>query len=137
MYNFEIYTGQGDQTFPTPEGVTRSDLSVSERVVTYLMRDLLDLGYAVYTDNWYTSVRLAEYLLTRETLLTGTIRVNRGIPSLVQQERLNTGQTFFARKDNVLVVKYQDKREVHLVSERVVTYLMRDLLDLRAHSRIG
>jgi len=113
MYNFEIYTGQGDQTFPTPEG---TDLSVSERVVTYLMRDLLDLGYAVYTDNWYTSVRLAEYLLTRETLLTGTVRVNRGIPSLVQQERLNTGQTVFARKDNVLVVKYQDKREVHLVT---------------------
>jgi Transposase IS4/DDE_Tnp_1-like zinc-ribbon len=116
LYNFEIYSGQGDHSFPTPPG--GNDLTVSERIVTHLLRDLLDLGYCVYTDNWYTSVRLAEYLLTRDTMLTGTVRVNRGIPTVIQQEKLKPGQTMFARKDNLLAVKYMDKREVHLISSQ-------------------
>ena len=114
MYNFEVYSGKGDQIFPTP--ADGDDLSMSERIVTHLVKDLLDMGYSVYTDNWYTSARLAEYLLHRDTLVTGTCRKDRGIPPLLQQQRLNQGQSVFARKDNLLAVKYQDKREVHLIS---------------------
>ena len=117
MYNFEVYSGQGDQTFPAPVGgVDGIDLSNSERIVTHLMKDLLDRGYSMYTDNWYTSVRLAQYLLTRHTMLTRTIRVNRGLQALVQQQCLTKGQSFFARKDALLALKYQNKREVHLLS---------------------
>ena len=68
------------------------------------------------TDNWYTSVRLAQDLLTRDTMLTGTIRINRGLQALVQQQRLTQGQSFFARKDALLTLKYHDKRQVHLIS---------------------
>jgi len=106
MYNFEVYSGKGDQIFPTP--ADGDDLSMSERIVTHLVKDLLDMGYSVYTDNWYTSARLAEYLSHRDTLVTGTCRKDRGIPPLLQQQTLNKGQCVFARKDNILAVKYQD-----------------------------
>lgn len=64
---FKIYTGK-----------ERADnISVSEKVVMELMEGLLDCGRTLYTDNWYTSVSLAETLLRRRTHLVGTLRTNR------------------------------------------------------------
>jgi len=55
------------------------DLATS--VVMTLMEGHLDAGRTLSTDNFYTSVPLAETLLGRKTHLVGTVRKNRkGLP---------------------------------------------------------
>lgn len=123
MYSFDIYIGQGQHQFVLPPDNGNAVLSLSERIVVYLGRNLLDLGYSFYTDNWYTSTRLAEYLLTRDTLLTGTIRPDRGVPDIVRDAPLHRHQTAFARKENLMALKYLDKRDVYLLSSEYTAEL--------------
>ena len=51
-------------------------------------------------------------------MLTGVIRQGRGPPKAVQQEQLEKNQALFARKGNTLLVKWQDKREICLLSTK-------------------
>ena len=113
---FEVYYGK-DSDFNSDDP-DASDLSKSEQVVVYLMRNLLTVGRHVITDNWYTSLRLALYLLKKNTLLTGTLRADRGAPQIMRTETLTKNQAVFARKENVLVMKYLDKKLVHVLSTK-------------------
>ncbi|KAJ8933120.1 hypothetical protein NQ314_014207 [Rhamnusium bicolor] len=99
-----------------------NDLTMSERIVVFLFERLLDEGRKVIIDNWYMSLRLAQFLLTRNTYVTGTIRANRGVPKELTEIPLKTFQTCFVRKGDILVIKYKDKRDV---------YLLKSKLDLR------
>lgn len=113
---FEIY--YGSQTFTCNEPET-GDLSKSELIVVHLLAkaELLDKWYIVTLDNWYSSVRLAEYLFSRKTYMRGTVRSNRGIPSSLKSLPLQVHDTAYFRKDNqVLAVKYVDKKEIFLLS---------------------
>ena len=46
-------------------------------VVIRLTSPLLDLGYHIYIDNYYTSVPLAMCLYYHRTYFSGTVRPNR------------------------------------------------------------
>ena len=93
-------------------------LKPSERIVVVLLSraGLLDKGYVVTLDNWYCSVRLAEYLTTRKTGLRGTIRANRGVPAELKGKNMNPISSAFIRHDNMLIVRFCDKRDVYLIS---------------------
>ena len=114
-WNYEIYYGKSSFKIDDPAA---SHLSVSEDIVVYLMKDLLDQGRHVVTDNWYTSIRLSDYLLTRDTMLTGVVRSGRGPPKRLMEEKLEKHQSAFARKNNTLIVKYQDKKEVTVLTTK-------------------
>ena len=43
-----------------------------------LMHDYLNKGHILYADNFFTSVKLADYLTQRNTGLVGTLRRGRG-----------------------------------------------------------
>lgn len=88
----------------------------SARLGVYLMRGLLEAGRHVVTDNWCSSLRLAEYLLTKNTTVTGVVRAGRGQPKTLAAEKLQRHQSTFTRKGNTLVVKYQDKKEVNVLT---------------------
>lgn len=71
--DFHVYTGSTDNT---PE------INLGGRVVLDLMQPLLDLGYHVYTDSFFTSPDLFLQLRKRSTLGCGTVRSNRkGLPT--------------------------------------------------------
>ena len=78
-YRFRIYTGAQDPATDITNDLPADCGSMlsSEQIVIWLMQPLLDKSYALYTDNYYTSVPLAKYLLSRGTHLTGTVRANR------------------------------------------------------------
>jgi len=58
-------------------------------VVKYLLSDYCGVGHSVYMDNFYNSVDLTEYLLDKNTYVTGTLRGNRkGNPSDVVNKKL-------------------------------------------------
>ena len=78
--------------------------------------NLLDKGYNLNMDNYYCSVRLNEYLSTRNTGMRGTIRENRGVPSELRRITQQPISSKYMRKDDILVVKFTDKKHVYFIS---------------------
>lgn len=117
-YNFSLYIGK--DIYNIDHIPNSASLSMSEKVVVYLCQNLLDEGREIILDNWYVSVRLAEFLLARNTYITGTIRTNRGVPKELTSIKLEPGQACFVRKGDVLLVRYRDKRDVYVLSTKMV-----------------
>ncbi|PFX21813.1 hypothetical protein AWC38_SpisGene13665 [Stylophora pistillata] len=79
--SFKFYT---DMEFVSP---VAQKLSLSERAIVDFLQSLLQKGYHLYTDNWYTSVQLHKYLHHQGTLACGTIQSNRkGFPEQTRQK---------------------------------------------------
>lgn len=58
MYRFQVYTGKEHENQEVYSAVPddAKNLTKTERIVVHLMQPLLDKGYQLYTDNFYTSV---------------------------------------------------------------------------------
>ena len=110
-YRFKIYTGKENVV------LAQQELSLSERVVADLMQPLLEVGYHLYTDNWYTSIPLYKYLHQHGTLACGTIRSNRkGFPEQVKNAKLKKGEVMACHSDELMALKFKDKKDVHMLS---------------------
>lgn len=69
----------------------------------------LHKGYHLFTDNFYTSLRLAKALLKQNTYLTGTIRRNRKeIPP--EAKKAIVGEAKYMAHENVLMCSFRDKK---------------------------
>ena len=73
-----LYTGKTTEIVPT------RDLGVSGAVVITLMEKYLNAGHVVFTDNYYTSPLLANYLMKHQTGLCGTVKRYRKCMPRVQ-----------------------------------------------------
>jgi hypothetical protein len=93
---------------------------VAEAVVLELMEGYLDQGRDLCTDNWYTSLPLANSLLDRRTNLVGTMRKNRkGIPPDVTTKKLKRGEMYSQQNNRgVLLLKWKDKRDILMLSTK-------------------
>ena len=110
--SFSVYTGK-DPSKPThPKGL-------AHEVVTSLVEHYLHKGYIVYTDNFYTSPELCKDLLDMKTFTSGTVRTNRkNFPAaLLNAVNLSErGDHVFFFKDQIVVVKWHDRKDVHAMS---------------------
>ena len=89
-------------------------LGHSGSVVKQMLNPYLDKGHILYTDNFYTSPGLAEFLHFRDTGSVGTVRPNRrGMPSL---PKLSRGQTVRKERGPVLALRWRDKRDITMLS---------------------
>jgi len=105
-YNLDIYSGKGD--------------GQATDVVMKLCEPYLEGGRTMCTDNYYTSLPLADCLLNKKTHLVGTLRGNRkGLPKEVSDARLQRGEVI-ARENasGTVVLKWKDKRDVLLLTTR-------------------
>ena len=57
------------------------NLMLSQKIVVYLCEHILNQGYHIFIDNYFSSTNLAKFLLENDTLMTGTIRKGRGVPA--------------------------------------------------------
>src|SRR6218665_1403558 len=90
-----------------------SGLGHAETVVLKLMDNILDRGHVLYTDNFYTSVPLAQQLLNRQTYLCGTLHQNcKHLPGGVVSAKLKKGDVVAQRSRQIVVSKWKDKRGV-------------------------
>ncbi|XP_045386989.1 piggyBac transposable element-derived protein 2-like isoform X2 [Lemur catta] len=96
----------------------RSGIPVSSSVVVKLLEGLLDSGRVLYTDSYYTSIRLAHRLLERSTYLVGTLRSNQKLnPPDVVKAKLNKNEVIARESDTgVVILKCKDKRDVLMLS---------------------
>ncbi|EYC26340.1 hypothetical protein Y032_0010g1099 [Ancylostoma ceylanicum] len=92
--------------------------SVAESVVMKLMDGLLDEGRHLYTNNWYTSLLLAERIIPRRTHLIGTVNGNRkGLPMRVTERKLKKEESVAQQnKSGITVLKWRDKRDILMLS---------------------
>lgn len=92
-------------------------LGQSAAIVLHLMKDFLDKGYALYTDNFYNSVRLTKELTKRKTYNCGTLQGRRKeTPKQVVSKQLKKGEFFWQRSGNIVVGKWKDKKDVMVIS---------------------
>lgn len=94
--------------------------AVPTKVVMKLSEGLLDAGRTIVTDNYYSSLQLANCLLDRETHLLGTLRKNRkGNPKEVIGKQLKKGEVIAKENDRgVVILKWKDKRDVLMISTK-------------------
>ena len=78
---------------------------------------LLDMGHHLYFDHYYNNPNLIDLLYKRKTHACGTVRKNqKSLPLAVTQAKLKQGETVFCHKNNLLALKWIDKREVYILS---------------------
>ena len=107
MYSFSIYEGKNKNY---------SEHSLSHDICVELMQPLLDMGYHLFTNNLYTAVPLAEFLSSRNTNITGTVRVNRTFLPVGPKQKLPKRGSIAFRKNNLLCIGWHDKKHVILLS---------------------
>ncbi|XP_056388350.1 piggyBac transposable element-derived protein 4-like [Hyla sarda] len=109
-HKFRVYEGKDSEIDP-PE--CPPVLKTTEKIVWDLVHPLLDQGYNIYLDNFYTSVPLLRCLLAKGTNACGTIRENhRDLPKIFVRQKLKKGESKAVCKDNMMLVKYRDKHDV-------------------------
>ena len=115
---FKVYTGDASGQ---SQGNTQElqDASKTFCIVLGLLdsAQLLDIGHHVYFDNYYNSSDIIDLLHKRKTHACGTVRKNqKSLPLAVTQAKLKQGETGFHHKNNLLALKWMDKREVYILS---------------------
>lgn len=105
VYNLEMYTGKDDAADQT--------VSLGERVVRHLSSPLWGSGRNVTTDNFFTCIRLARFLHTKQMTLVGTMKANRReVPVEMKHKsdrNLHSSIFAFNEEDNTCLVSYKSK----------------------------
>lgn len=118
--NFKICTGDNKNS-------GTDDVNKSETVVKELSKLIINKGYTLYLDNWYSSPNLFEYLLTNDTNAIGTVRNNRkNMPKELTDLKLKKGETATRSSRGILALKWSDRKDVYLLSTKHVNEQMTD-----------
>lgn len=108
------YTGASTEIDRTEE------YGISGDIVLTLMKKYLKKNHILYVDNWYSSPMLFRFLFQSDTGACGTVKSNRkGKPIFGTLEK---GQCEAAYCENLLAVKWCDKRNVHMLTSVNVQY---------------
>ncbi|KAL0810151.1 hypothetical protein ABMA28_010943 [Loxostege sticticalis] len=113
LWSFLVYSGK-NSSFDTGR---YSGLKKSTEVVLTLMKPLLNKGYRLFLDNWFTSPLLCRFLKHNATDCVGTLRPNRQhVPPLIDLCKLEQGQVVGRHSGDVCVMAWQDKKKVTTIS---------------------
>lgn len=118
---FELCTDDGfilDLIIYKGKDTVTDSRDVTFGIVNKLMRNYLEKGHTLYTDNYYNSVQLAKYLNENKTHIVGTLRKNRHENPGKTVAKLKKGEAVHAQKNNMQVTKWVDKREVCMRSTK-------------------
>ncbi|XP_052263387.1 piggyBac transposable element-derived protein 4-like [Dreissena polymorpha] len=114
-WNFDVYVGkratQINQVF-----------GLSAQVVIDLTKDLAGKGYTIFTDNFYTSPKLAHFLASKEIYTCGTVRTNRhGYPqelvkTKAEARQLPGGHFDWMQCGSLVATSWKDNKMVYFLS---------------------
>ncbi|CAK9816530.1 PiggyBac transposable element-derived protein 4 [Anthophora quadrimaculata] len=107
-HNVHIYSGKNE---------TRIVKTHSHDVVMKLIGDLLFKGRILFTDSFYTSIPLAEDLLTKRTYICGTVKMNRKfLPPQTKQKQKRGDIISLENRRGVKFLKWTDKRPLCMLT---------------------
>jgi hypothetical protein len=102
-----VYTGKEGDKAETNQG---------QRVVKDITKPLYGSGRNVTTDNFFTSYELAQFLLTKNLTLLGTVRKNkRELPAALLPSKRPEQQSLFAFTTDTAIVSYSPKKNKTVV----------------------
>jgi len=108
--DMEVYVGKASDGVTTEHGL-------GERVVLQLTEEFRNLNHWVFCDNFFTSPRLFEELLSHHIYACGTVRCDRlGFPEVLRGLSLERGKHKFQQRGNLTALVWQDKRQVNVLS---------------------
>lgn len=113
LCNLQVYTGKGPGA--------KAEVNQGFRVVSDLVQPFHGTGRGITTDNFFTSVPLANYLLTKNLTLLGTVRKNKtDTPPQLNIKNRPVESSIFAFTKDISMVSYIPKknRMVHLLSSQ-------------------
>lgn len=113
LCNLQVYTGK------LPGNL--SEKNQGYRVVSDLVQPYHGSGRGITTDNFFTSVALANYLLSKNLTLLGTVRKNKpDTPATLNYTSRPIHSSMFAFTKDLTMVSYIPKkgRMVHLLSSQ-------------------
>lgn len=86
-------------------------------VVCNLMDPLLNKGYNLCTDNFYTSFQLAHFLIKKKTTLVGTVRKNKAeIPVIFNSSKnRDPGDFLYGYQKDLTLLSYVPKKNKHVL----------------------
>lgn len=115
IWNSVIYTGKETNIEISSEEA--ATFGMATKVVLKLLEPLLDKGYCVTTDNFYTSPELVDFLLKRSTDIYGTTRATRkDLPPGFAKAKLKKGEMVAFQRGKCLAVQWMDKKLVTVLS---------------------
>lgn len=103
--NFEVYCGKQPDR---PYKVSNSGLDVVKRLVKPIEKS----NRNVTTDNWYTSMPLADHLLEKKLTLNGTLKKNKAAipPTILPNKTKEVGTSMYGFQDSKTLVSYVIKK---------------------------
>lgn len=106
----EVYVGR---QHPGPYEVSNSPFEVVKRLV----RPIEHTGRNITADNWYGSIPLAEYLLTKKLSFIGTLRKNKKeLPvSFVDVKNREEKSSLFGFQNTTTIVSYVPKKKKNVI----------------------
>ena len=111
--NAEIYTGRRDDSHEI------DNLGVTGNLVVRVTEYFQDHNYIVFTDRFYTTVDLYEYLLTKDIGACETAMTNRRLfPKCLRREKreMNAGDSEMLFNGKVGAIVWMDKRPIYFVT---------------------
>ncbi|GFX76154.1 piggyBac transposable element-derived protein 4 [Trichonephila clavipes] len=85
-------------------------MCMSSQVVMTLMEPLLNKGHCLITDNFYSSLELADILIQSLTDMYGTLKLRRkDVPKELLSKKIDKGQMIAYQRGKVCVMKWMDK----------------------------
>jgi hypothetical protein len=80
-------------------------------IVLQLMAPLLNQGYRVIPDNWFSSSDLLYKLYSKQTDAVGTLRQNRnGVPAEIKSAKLKKRELVSVYEDKLMIMKWKNKK---------------------------
>ena len=117
-YNSSFKVHFKSNSFDLPQNLNAEALSKSEKIVIDVAKNVLNQGRHLIIDSYFASTRLASFLESKSTVMTGTISPVRGVPTEMRQEQLAKFQSSFCRKGNILLLRWEDKASVYVISTK-------------------
>ncbi|XP_067130210.1 piggyBac transposable element-derived protein 4-like [Centruroides vittatus] len=117
VHNMIMYTGSETELKNNVQGLDISNQLKSTKIVLSLMDQLLNKGYMLFVDNYYTSPVLFDLLVDFKTDAVGTLRKNRKeLPEDIKKKKLKKGDFIAFYRKKLMTLKWQDKKEVCMLS---------------------
>ena len=104
-----VYTGKNTDID------AKDPLGISGAIVKKMMSKYLGQNHILYTDNWYTSPSLTQYLHEHDTGSCGTVKQRRKfMPKFVTTK--TKGDVQLKKNDTMVAMQWHDKRDVTMIS---------------------
>lgn len=110
LLNFDVYTGKSDNSSTTRLGAT---------VVKHLSTSYHNMGHVLFVDNYFSDVQLAKDLLSCDTYVCATTRIDRkGFPNEIKKVKLDRRGDYRSVivDHKVQAVVWKDKKNVHFLN---------------------